>query len=136
MDDAAELAGLTSELGYPSSIADIERRLPSLLASPEHLVLVGVDVDDRVLAWLHAVVCCQLESDVFVEVAGLVVAATHCGRGFGSRLLNQAEQWAMKAGARVVRVRSNVLRESAHGFYVRGGYILAKTSHLFIKALD
>jgi GNAT superfamily N-acetyltransferase len=133
--DAPELAELTTQLGYPSTPGDIERRLPALLESSDHLVLVAVDARDRPVAWLHAVVRRVLESDSFVQVAGLAVDAGRRGAGIGSQLLAGAEQWALEAGFDLIRVRSNVIRERAHAFYVRAGYALAKTSHLFAKHL-
>jgi GNAT superfamily N-acetyltransferase len=133
--DAAELAALATELGYPSIATDVERRLPPLLESPEHLVLVAAGADDRAVGWLHAAIHRGLTNDVRVEIVGLVVAAERRGSGIGARLLAEAEKWARQAGASQVRVRSNVARERAHGFYLRAGYALAKTSHQFIKEL-
>jgi GNAT superfamily N-acetyltransferase len=133
--DLRELASLTTELGYPSSIDDIGRRLPFLLGRSDQRLLVAVDRDDRAVAWLHVVLQRSLESDVFVDVAGLVVGADHRGSGIGARLLSEAERWAVQAGARLVRVRSNVTRQRAHRFYLREGYTLSKTSYLFVKSL-
>jgi GNAT superfamily N-acetyltransferase len=136
VDDAAELAVLSTELGYPSTTDDIQRRLPFLLSNPGHLVLVATDVGDGAVGWLHAVVPRGLESDGFVEIAGLVVADAHRSSGIGSRLLAAAERWAVgQTGVGTIRVRSNVIRQRAHRFYLRAGYTLAKTSHLFTKQL-
>ena len=133
--DVNELVALCAELGYPSSPAEVERRLPALLSNANHLLLVGTDEEDRAVAWLHAVVRRQLELDPFVQVAGLVVGAGHRGAGLGARLLDRAEAWALQQGIGSVYVRSNVTRERAHRFYLRAGYTLAKTSHLFVKTL-
>ncbi len=134
--DAGELAELTTQLGYPCTAADIQGRLESLLASPEDLVLVAADTGDRPVGWVHAVVRRFLQADVFVQIAGLVVADTHRGSGIGSRLLAAVERWAIDTGIPTVRVRSNVVREGAHRFYLCAGYTLAKTSHLFVKQLS
>jgi GNAT superfamily N-acetyltransferase len=134
--DAAELAALATELGYPSTAADVERRLPFLLADPEHLLLVAAGAGDRAVGWLHAAIRRQLANDARVEIVGLVVAAERRGSGIGARLLAEAEQWAREAGVGQVRVRSNVARERAHGFYLRAGYTRAKTSHVFVKELE
>lgn len=133
--DAAELAALATELGYPSTGAEVARRLPLLLESPEHLVLVAAGADDRAIGWLHATIRRGLTSEAYVEVAGLVVAAERRGSGIGAELLAEAEKWARQVGACEVRVRSNVARQRTHGFYLRAGYTLAKTSHGFVKEL-
>jgi GNAT superfamily N-acetyltransferase len=133
--DAPEIAELATELGYPSSAEEIVRRLLPLLGSAEQLVLVAANGSDRAVGWLHAAVRHQLLRDPDVQVVGLVVAAAHRGAGVGTRLLAAAERWAAETGAAEVRVRSNVARERAHRFYLREGYILAKTSRLFVKTL-
>lgn len=133
--DVNELAALCTQLGYPSAAADVERRLPALLSNADHVLLLGTNEDDRTVAWLHAEVRRPLELDPFVQIAGLVVGAGHRGAGVGARLLARAEQWALQQGIRAVHVRSNVTRERAHRFYLRAGYTLTKTSHLFVKTV-
>lgn len=131
--DAPELAALSTDLGYPSSTDDIRRRLPFLLSNPEHKVLVATDDADRAIACLHANLPRQLVNDRFVEIASLVVADGCRGSGIGARLLEEAERWGTMQGAEAIRVRSNVIREQAHRFYLRAGYTLAKTSYVFTK---
>jgi GNAT superfamily N-acetyltransferase len=133
--DAAELAGLTTELGYPSTPADIARRLPFVLSGPEQRLLVAVDDDDRALAWMHVIINRTLENDPYAQIVGLVVTASARGAGIGSRLVAEGERWARELGMATVRVRSNVTRERTHEFYQRAGYEIAKTSHLFVKRL-
>jgi GNAT superfamily N-acetyltransferase len=129
--DAPELAALTGELGYPSTAGELERRVEPLLGDPSHLLLVAVGADDRAVGWLHATVRRQLDSDDFVEVVGLVVGASQRGAGVGAQLLARAEAWAVGHGVALVQLRSNVIRERAHGFYLRAGYERVKTSCLF-----
>lgn len=133
--DAAELAGLCGQLGYPTSVTEVNDRLPFLLGSAEHRVLVAVDSDDRAVGFIHAVIRRQIESVPFVQVAVLVVAEGRRSSGVGLKLLTEAEDWARRSGVRLVFVRSNIDRERAHRFYLRAGYSQAKTSHLFAKQL-
>jgi len=134
--DAPEMAELATQLGYPSPAAEVERRLGPLLGSPDHLVLAAVDAADRPVGWLHAAVRRQVERETDVQVVALVVGDGLRGRGIGARLLAAAEAWAVEIGAAAVRLRSNVVRERAHGFYLRLGYAKTKTSHLFVKKID
>jgi GNAT superfamily N-acetyltransferase len=133
--DAPELAGLTTELGYPSTPADIARRLPFVISGPERRLLVAVGDDDRALAWIHVIVNRTLENDPYAQIVGLVVTESARGEGIGARLVAEAERWAHEQGVESVRVRSNVMRERTHGFYQRAGYEIAKTSYLFVKGL-
>jgi len=55
--------------------------------------------------------------------------------GVGARLLAAAEAWSRDAGFARMRVRSNVVRERAHRFYVREGYVERKRQVVFEKDL-
>jgi GNAT superfamily N-acetyltransferase len=133
--DVNELAGLTTELGYPSTPTDIARRLPFLLGRDDQRVLVAVDDRDRAVGWIHVALQRSLEDDPYAQIAGLVVAAAARGAGAGSRLVAEGERWARAQGVGIMRVRTNVVRERTHGFYRNAGYALKKTSHLFVKLL-
>jgi GNAT superfamily N-acetyltransferase len=132
--DAPELAELTTQLGYPSTAADIARRLPFHLGRDDERVLVAAD-DDRAAAWIHVALQRSLEDDPYAVILGLVVAEPLRGGGIGARLVAEAERWARGQGLPLVRVRSNVVRERTHRFYQKLGYALTKTSHLFVKRL-
>lgn len=134
--DAPELAALAGQLGYPSSTDQMASRLAVLLPDPGQLVLVVADEDDRAIAWLHASVRNQLDSDRCVEVVGLVVDAAQRGAGAGARLLAEAESWTRGLGLSLVVLRSNVTRERAHAFYLRQGYERVKSSFLFRRRVD
>lgn len=134
--DAPELAALAGELGYPSTTAELAGRLTPLLADPAQAVLVAVDADDRAVGWTHVVVRRQLDSDDWVEVAGLVVTAAQRGAGTGAALLAAAERWAVARGLPLVQLRSNVVRERAHRFYRRQGYEPVKSQVLFRRRVD
>jgi GNAT superfamily N-acetyltransferase len=71
---------------------------------------------------------------VRAEVNGLIVAAGQRGAGAGAKLLEAAEEWARRHGCRGMNVRSNVIRERAHGFYERSGYEHYKTQKAFRKS--
>jgi predicted N-acetyltransferase YhbS len=134
--DSTALAGLSGELGYPATSAQIEERLRKMLGNPDHLVLVAVDDAETPVAWIHGVVRRQLETEPFVQIAGLVVAEAWRSQGIGADLVRQVEDWTRGIGIELVRVRSNVTRTRAHGFYLRAGYSLVKTSHLFAKRVQ
>ena len=135
LTDAPQLATLLGQLGYPSTVAEVEARLPALLADPEGAVFVATDDADVAIGCLHACVRRQLTSAPFVQVASLVVGADRRGAGVGAALLANAEEWARAQGVGLVGLRCNVTRVRAHRFYLRAGYTLAKTSHLFSRGL-
>jgi GNAT superfamily N-acetyltransferase len=132
--DAAAFADLATQLGYPSSPSQLEERLRAVLNDPKHLILTAV-VGRRVVGWAHAYVCCLVESDLFVELGGLVVDESCRGKGVGEKLLAKVEDWAQQKGCRTVFLRSNVIRHAAHKFYLACGYEQIKTQYAFRKLL-
>lgn len=134
--DAAALADLCGELGYPSTRQQIVARLAAIEALPSHKLLVAEDAEGRVVAWLLAAEAASLTGDAETEILGLVVTAESRNNGIGAELLRAAETWAQSRGAQRLRVRSNTAREPAHRFYERAGYTRSKSQHVFIKALD
>jgi len=133
--DAAQLAELTGQLGYPSTVAQIRERWRTIRLLSQHTILVAESKNEGVVGWLHVSKQPLLESDMRAEVNGLVVADGQRSLGAGARLLAAAEKWARKQGCKGMSVRSNVIRERAHKFYERNGYEHYKTQKSFRKPL-
>jgi GNAT superfamily N-acetyltransferase len=135
-DDAGALADLSSQLGYPTdSVAILKRLLRVQGSKNDGTVFVAVDASGSIVGWTHVAVRLNLEEEPFAELAGLVVDATARGSGVGKALLGAAEEWARTSGLVRLRVRSNVLRDRAHRFYVREGYVERKRQVVFDKLI-
>jgi GNAT superfamily N-acetyltransferase len=133
-EDAAALAALSGQLGYPATADEVRARLATIAARPGNAVLVAESLG-AVAGWLHVVAVHFLECDAFAEIGGLVVGEAERGGGIGALLLRAAESWAAEHGLTSVRVRSNVVRAGAHRFYEREGYTLSKQQAVFVKRL-
>jgi GNAT superfamily N-acetyltransferase len=135
--DAERIAQLSGELGYPATASQIATRLRQLKPASKHAVFVAESPDaaSGLVGWLHVSVSHLLESDIRAEVNGLIVAEGQRSAGAGAKLLEAAEQWARRHGCRAMNVRSNAIRERAHGFYERHGYEHYKTQKAFRKPL-
>jgi GNAT superfamily N-acetyltransferase len=133
--DAAEMADLAGQLGYPSTAAQVERRLERILADKDHAVYIAARPDERVVGWIHVFGYATVEDEPRAEVGGLVVDQGHRGTSVGRRLTEQAERWAREQGYGVIALRSNVIRTEAHAFYERLGYVSPKTQKTFRKIL-
>jgi GNAT superfamily N-acetyltransferase len=131
-DDCAAVAVLCGQLGYPASTGEIRARFDAIAACGSGVVLVAEN-NGSILGWIHAAVSPVLEADLYAEIAGLVVDASCRSQGVGATLVEAAEAWARTAGCRAMRVRSRVMRERAHAFYERNGYVRIKTQHAFEK---
>jgi GNAT superfamily N-acetyltransferase len=133
--DAAQIAELCGQLGYPAKPAEIAQRLRKIKPPSQHAVLVAESPEQKVIGWLHVSVSPLVEVELRAEVNGLVVDNNERSRGTGALLLRAAEQWARSRGCKSMSVRSNVIRERAHQFYLRHGYEHYKTQKAFRKPL-
>lgn len=134
-EDAANIARLSTQLGYPSARNEIEQRLSSLQRDESHAVYVAVTSTGIVAGWVHVRRSKLVESDPEAEIGGLVVDEAYRGLGIGQLLMERAEQWTREQGLHSVYLRSNIVRESAHAFYKKLGYHIVKTQHAFRKNL-
>lgn len=132
--DAAAIANLSGQLGYPSTAEQVERRLAKA-ARDCGAVFVADSRGDGVIGWVHVRVLHLLTREACAEIGGLVVEETRRGRGIGGRLMAATEDWARQQGLGTLRLRSNVIRDEAHAFYRGRGYASSKTSLLFTKTL-
>jgi len=133
--DAVRIAELSGQLGYPATPAEIAQRLRSIKPASQHAVLVAESPKRKVIGWLHVSVSPLLEVPLRAELNGLVVDDEERSRGTGAFLLRAAEQWARSRGCKNMSVRSNVIREQAHEFYLRHGYEHYKTQKAFRKSI-
>lgn len=132
--DAAALADLCTQLGYPSGPQEIAERLDALDRQTDTVVCVA-EAGQQVIGWVQGTLTELLVAARYVEIGGLVVDEQHRSRGIGRQLMAAAEQWARDQGCTEVRLRSNVIREGAHCFYEALGYRCIKTSLTFQKDL-
>ena len=133
--DAARIAELSGQLGYPATARTMAGRLKLALREKDGACFVAETKEDGVVGWVHVSVTPLLEVEKRAEVNGLVVDEKVRSRGAGWRLMQAAEEWARKKRCKGMSVRSNVLRERAHGFYERHGYEHYKTQKAFRKEL-
>jgi GNAT superfamily N-acetyltransferase len=132
-EDAAAVADLATQLGYPTSPEQAEARLRDLATRPENAVLAA-EADGAVVGWIQVVGALRVDSEPYAEIAALVVDAAHRGGGIGAKLVEAADDWAVRHGFRTLRVRSNVVRERTHAFYERLGFARTKSQVVFTRS--
>lgn len=135
LGDARVIAELSGQLGYPTPEREMGRRLATLLRGRQGAVLVAESPAHGVVGWLHVSLTPLLEVPLRAEVNGLVVREGQRSLGAGAKLLEAAERWARARRCRSMSVRSNVVRDRAHAFYLRNGYQHYKTQKAFRKDL-
>jgi GNAT superfamily N-acetyltransferase len=132
LGDAAALAELSGELGYPAEPGEIERRLASLPRDDDVWVAT---IDGVVVGWVHCSVRRTLVVEPHIEILGNVVGERWRGRGVGRELMAAAERSATERGVSVVRLRSGSHRDEAHAFYRAVGYTEVKQQRVFVRDL-
>lgn len=132
LTDAAALAPLIGELGYPTTADEVAARLTTFLA--QGLSPLVWDEGDALLGVLVWTVAPSLHRPAAVAgISALVVAETARGRGVGRALVAEAEARCRALGCCRMEVTSNIRREEAHRFYEALGY--ARTSFKFVRGL-
>ena len=120
--DAADLALLITELGYPASTEEVSTRL-SRLEGVEGVFVRVAEVDESVvgLATCHRFLALH-KTEPVVWLTSLVVSSEHRGEGIGHTLVAACEEWAKEHGAERLSLTSATHREAAHAFYLNIGY--------------
>jgi N-acetylglutamate synthase-like GNAT family acetyltransferase len=134
-EDAKAIAGLSRELGYPSSLKAVRDRLRTVLARDDQRLVVAESPEGVVCGWLQAHSSLTVETGLRVEIVGLIVSGAMRRRGVGRRLVAQAEIWASEISAETVVVRSNAARTESHAFYPSLGYLPSKTQVVYRKRI-
>jgi GNAT superfamily N-acetyltransferase len=133
--DAATIAELAGQLGYPATPEEIARRMMSLEPPSQHIVFVAEAASGEVIGWAHVSVNHLIETETRAELNGLVIGEAHRSLGAGAQLLEAVERWARERGCHTLNLRSNVIRSRAHHFYEKMGYQNYKTQKAFRKVL-
>jgi GNAT superfamily N-acetyltransferase len=132
--DLVALAKLSGELGYPTTLTEMENRFAKLSAKSDNGIYIAEL--DSIVGWIHVAIIQSLESNPYVEICGLVVAELHRGMGIGTQLVAKAESWAQEKGYNQIRVRTNILREETRKFYRQVGFQSKKTQEVFDKIIN
>ena len=133
-EDAAEIARLSTELGYPADADAMAPRLRVVLDDPSRHVIVA-SAENGLLGWIGMERRLSLEGGEQAEIVGLVVDARARRTGLGAALTGAAEDWARGLGYDRIVVRSNAARVESHPFYEKHGYVRKKTQHVYSKPL-
>jgi GNAT superfamily N-acetyltransferase len=133
--DVEAIARLAGELGYPSTEAQVRARLDSIEGHAHHATFVAVSSGGEVVGWIDLCQVRSLTTDPRAEITGLVVDSGIRGAGVGQLLVERGEAWAREMGLTTIGLHSNIIRERAHGFYLRLGYAVIKSQKVFRKSL-
>jgi GNAT superfamily N-acetyltransferase/gamma-glutamylcyclotransferase (GGCT)/AIG2-like uncharacterized protein YtfP len=130
--DAPAIAGLVTQLGYPTEEGAMEPRLKRMLSQSHHALVVAESSGD-VVGVAGACVDYGVELEAYGRITALAVDAKWRGRGVGKLLVQHVESWCRERGADRVTLTSGNHRPESHKFYKAIGY--EATGVRFIKRL-
>jgi (aminoalkyl)phosphonate N-acetyltransferase len=133
-NDAERAAELSGELGYPTTADAMHARLSQLTGLEDHIIYAACVLGD-VAGWIDVGIVHHLQSPSYGEIGGLIVSSAYRGQRIGHKLVKAAEQWIAAKGLATILVRSQVVREAAHRFYLQQNFSHVKTSAVFTKSL-
>jgi GNAT superfamily N-acetyltransferase len=134
--DAADIARLMPQLGYPATAADALARLRYWAADERSLVLVA-ELDGALagLAAVHAIPLLE-RTGWRGRLVALVVDSACRRRGVAVALIAAAEEHARLLGCLDIEITSARERQAAHALYAAAGYEDAcGRSARYLKAL-
>jgi len=121
-DDAAAVAVLLGELGYPTSPDQAAERIERIAADPSTWVIVAeVESELAGLGALHVQNLVERD-EPGCEVAGLVVGQRFRRQGIGELLMQALEDEARRRGGKFMVLNTAHRRADAHAFYEALGY--------------
>jgi N-acetylglutamate synthase-like GNAT family acetyltransferase len=131
--DAAAIAGLLGELGYPAEATPVQRRLERIANDPSSKLFVAeVSGEIAGLAGLHVLPLVE-HDELGCMLTAIVVGAEHRRQGIGAELLGAVEREARMRGCRRLVLGSADRRLDAHAFYASLGF--EATGRRFVKPL-
>ncbi|MES2416806.1 MAG: GNAT family N-acetyltransferase [Bacteroidota bacterium] len=126
----AEIAALSEQLGYKSTTEEISQRLNKVITSENDCLFIAI-INNEVVGWIHGFYTIRVESEAFVEIAGLVVDRKWYRRQIGKSLITAVCEWALAFGPVKIRVRCQITRVESHQFYQKIGFSLNKQQMVF-----
>jgi GNAT superfamily N-acetyltransferase len=120
--DAAPVAVLVTQLGYPSDASQVLARMRRVQDDPDIRMFVA-ESDAGVIGMIGVMVFPAFHRDgLHGYITALAVEEVARGSGAGGALLTAAEAWFAGRGIGKVTLTTAAHREQAHRFYERHGY--------------
>jgi N-acetylglutamate synthase-like GNAT family acetyltransferase len=133
--DIPALAELMNELGYPTTVVDMQQRFELLQSHADYLTWVAV-FNNQVVGMIGLIRNIYYEKNgLYIRVGALVVNKAFRKMGLGKCLLQKATDWAIESGITQIYLTSGNREEriAAHAFYKHLGFEPRSTG--FVKTL-
>lgn len=131
--DAAALADLMTQLGYPTRASEMEMRMEAIRADRNYATFVALS-EGKVCGMIGTFSCYTYEhNNPSARILALVVSEKMRGQRVGEALIGAAERDLAQRNIRRVAVNARFERKRAHEFYEKLGY--TKNGFRLVKEL-
>src|ERR1700731_4933120 len=131
--DAAALADLMTQLGYPTRASEMEMRMETIGADKNYATFVAVS-EGKVCGMIGTLMCYTYEHNgPSARILTLIVSEKVRGCGLGRTLIATAENDLAQRNIRRIAVNPPLERAQAHEFYEKLGY--TKNGFRLVKEL-
>ncbi len=130
--DIEAIALLMDDLGYPTSVSEMQIKLNNIFVHPDYRTILAV-LHNEIVGFSGLMRGFSFErSGKYVRIISFVVKKTVRNKGVGKLLIKASEEWALEQGADSVVISSGNRdeRKAAHVFYQKCGYVI-KSSGFF-----
>ena len=132
ISDSVALTELSEQLGYPTTVKEVENRVKYLLNKKDHQIFVA-EYNDKIIGFISFERYDILYYPSGLNITGLVVEKNYRNKGIGKLLLKIAEKYAIENSLIFLRANSGSQRLDAHQFYRKNGFSNEKDQKRFIK---
>ena len=122
LSDAEPVAELITQLGYPTTPAEMAQRFAGLLADPGYATFVAEHRSSVIGVVGGAIARYYEKNGLYARLVVLAVSEKSRGLGVGASLVRAIEHWAIERGTVEILVNSGSHRVDAHRFYQSHGY--------------
>jgi N-acetylglutamate synthase-like GNAT family acetyltransferase len=130
--DIDRIHDLSQQLGYSIDRQELKNNVQTILSHQDYQLVV-ITEDDFVFGWMSLNIRHAVEMSSFMQITAIVVDENKRGLGYGKKLIDFAENQALKWSLKKMALYSNNKRIEAHQFYQAQGFIKTKDSSWFAK---
>lgn len=121
LDDAEEICRIClDDLGYDCKEDYVKTRLTHLNRDRECIFVA--EVEQKIIGFIHVERYELLYLPVMANILGLAVSSLARRQGVGTKLIDEAKQWAAQNDISTMRLNSGKARTEAHEFYRHNGF--------------
>jgi GNAT superfamily N-acetyltransferase len=122
--DIEEMAELMGDLGSPTSVDDMKKRMELIETNPYYSTFVAV-ADKKVIGMIGVRLNITYTSNKLkTQISSLVTKKEYQGRGVAKALIKYVKEWAKEQGSDFIYLMSGMSeeRQVAHQFYKCQGF--------------